>query len=215
MTHLPASYFQAKRNIFTLDQIEQATDDNTKALFVYGSLMFPGLAVRRIMDTVADEDEHNFIRRMTPAFITHHTRLAVKDTPFCALVDQGTADDKVEGLVIFGITAEEIGRIDRYEGGMYSREEVDVVIPAYERPDLTGHMLVECKAWTYIWAGWGDQLVPASEAEWRREDFILTPEYRALADDLDRFDESPDEEPDFETSTTPPGSPPTSARHRH
>lgn len=218
MTHLPASYFQAERNILTLDQIDQAAEVNTEALFVYGSLMFPGLAVRRIMGTVADEDEHHFIRRMTPAFITYHTRLAVRDSPFCALVDQGTEDDRVDGFVIFGITAKEIGRIDRYEGGMYSREEVEVVISAYERPDMTEPMLVERKVWTYMWAGTEDQLVPASEAEWRREDFILTPEYRALVgeyDDLEPFDEPPDEEPVFESSTTPPGSPSTFPRHRY
>lgn len=175
-----------------------------------------------MMDIVADEDEHQFIRRMAPASITYHTRLAVRDSPFCALVDQGTADDKVEGFVILGMTAEEIGRIDRYESGMYSREEVDVVIRAHERPDSTAPMFVECNVSTYIWAGTVDQLVPASEAVWSLEDFILTPEYRALVggedseeDDLEGFEENSDEEPVFETSTTPAGSPPTSLRHRY
>ena len=211
MTDLPASYCQALSNVFTLAQIDQATGVNTNALFVYGSLMFPGVAVRRLMDIVADEDEHRFVSRMAPASISYHKRFAVRDSPYCALVDQGTADDRVVGFVIFGITAEELGRIDRFESGMYSREEVEVHVTVNEQPYWAEPKPLEVMAWTYLWAGTEDQLVPASEAEWSGEKFILTPEYRALAgveDSMERFDETADEEP---VSTTPTGSPP---RHR-
>lgn len=204
-------------------------------MFVYGSLMLPGLAIRRVRETVTDEDESNFVQRMTPAWLSHHNRFVVRDSPFCALVDQGAEGDVVEGFLIFGLTAEERGRLDRFEAGKYSRETVEVVIVALERPDSTEIMTYKLDVETYIWAGATDQLVPVTETEWSIENFVLTSEYGALAGDehfqqgssgdLDSGElatsmqdleistkpkHSPPSSPPLETSTTPKESPPSS-----
>lgn len=181
MASLPASYLQAQKNFLTLDQITQWSSAGT-GIFVYGSLMLPSVAARRIAPD--DIDEATFTDRMTPASITHHTRLAVRDTPFCALVDQGSPDDTVHGFVIFGLTPQERGRLDRYEAGQYSREPVDVVIAARQRPEdddeKTQLSTLDLGVETYIWAGPADRLVPVTETVWSLQDFLQAPEYRVL-----------------------------------
>ncbi|MCJ1266216.1 hypothetical protein MMC22_006099 [Lobaria immixta] len=190
MASLPASYLQAQKNFLTLGQITQWSSAGA-GIFVYGSLMLPSVAARRIAPD--DIDEATFAHRMTPASITHHARLAVRDTPFCALVDQGSPDDTVHGFVIFGLTPQERGRVDRYEAGQYSREPVDVVIAArqpsnHERSqrsedddEKTQLMTLELGVETYIWAGPADRLVPVTETVWSLQDFLQAPEYRLLA----------------------------------
>lgn len=138
-----------------------------------------------MLETSTDKDEKDLVHRMTPALITHHKRLAVKSSPFCALVDQRTAQDTVEGILIFGLTAKELGRLDRYEAGMFSREEVNVQITVHDPSTETTLTIQDRVAEAYLWAGSADKLVPPAQAEWTLQQFVLTTEYRTLVHNAD------------------------------
>ncbi|GAB4336634.1 MAG: hypothetical protein Kow0089_07150 [Desulfobulbaceae bacterium] len=85
-------------------------------LFAYGTLLFPGT-----MREVAGCSPHS-----VPAVLPGYARRAVRGEQYPAILPE--AGNRVEGLVYLNVPATAWERLDRYEGKMYVRTSVRVIL---------------------------------------------------------------------------------------
>ncbi|MBN2806068.1 MAG: gamma-glutamylcyclotransferase [Prolixibacteraceae bacterium] len=102
-----------------------------KPLFVYGTLLFPEVVKKLIGKHVTQKAVLDNYRRIE--IIERGQRL-----PYPALLPLAGA--RTEGMLLSGLTAQELLLLDEYEGEEYERTEVSVLTD-------TG----TCKAWCYVW----------------------------------------------------------------
>lgn len=101
----------------------------------------------------------------------------------CELPEGG--ESSVDGMVIFGVSAGEMGRMDRFEAGLYSREEVvaEIFVRGGDGGEGERGEMKRCRVETYMWAGSADGLVPDGEGTgegWSLEGFVMSAVGRAL-----------------------------------
>lgn len=131
------------------------------------SLMVPAIAAHVIDNSEDCMDEDRMNSLITPATLSGFQRFAIKNTIFPAVLDafSGTL---VEGLVLFGLTSAQRGRIDNFEGGRYSREAHDV------RITLASGEEEIIEADVYVWARDPSELQEQEEKLWSLEEFLKT-----------------------------------------
>lgn len=86
-----------------------------KNIFVYGSLMFDDLWQRIVKRRYQKQN----------AVLPGYKRLSVKGEAYPGLVK--SFNSSVEGLVYFNVTAQDIKRLDRFEGRQYKKVPVTVI----------------------------------------------------------------------------------------
>lgn len=86
--------------------------------FFYGTLMDPDVLAAAIGRRVRPA-------RARPATLSGWRRVGLKGTPYPVVVP-GAATDRVEGLLVTGLTAADVRRLERYEGAAYGIETVSV-----------------------------------------------------------------------------------------
>lgn len=173
-SHLPGSYNYAKLNRLTQAKILEYEAGDLNSLFVYGSLMLPDLAIRRLEGIPNKNQESELAQRMTPGTLNGFIRQAVRNSAFPAISDKGGKHDVVEGMVIFGLTDAHLGRLDRFEGGHFSREMVSV------RIELANGSSLDSFIYAYVFAQDESLLLDPAVATWSLELFVQTPEYHHL-----------------------------------
>ncbi len=99
-------------------------------LFVYGTLKDETLRARLLGRRV----------RALPARLRGFAVRAVRDADYPALVP--ARGGVVRGLLLTGLDAGDLARLDRYEGGEYRRIPVRAEVTGRFRP-----------AWVYLWRG--------------------------------------------------------------
>ncbi|MCJ1224317.1 hypothetical protein MMC12_000962 [Toensbergia leucococca] len=159
-----SSYLVAIANRFTPDQIQTFLDASVRPLFVYGTLMNPYWAAGMAGGYI-DGDGFEFAKRMTPATLSMHQRLAVRDAYYPAVIPSNNPEHSVTGLVLFGLTAVERENLDGYEGCMYTAERVQVEIL------LVSGTRMMIDADVYIWSDPLEHLCQPSEKEWDYVDY--------------------------------------------
>jgi gamma-glutamylcyclotransferase (GGCT)/AIG2-like uncharacterized protein YtfP len=85
-----------------------------KNVFVYGSLMFDGVWNRIV--------QHHYEKHT--AVLSGYKRLSVKGERYPGLVK--SFDSSVKGVVYFDVTAQDINRLDKFEGEYYRKIPVTV-----------------------------------------------------------------------------------------
>lgn len=95
-------------------------------VFTYGSLMFD-----RVWSLVV-----NGAYRNTGAKLYRYRRKKVCHETYPALIP-GVEQDMVEGVVYLGVSAEDVGKLDVFEGKYYSRDTVQCELP-------DGKMITAC-----------------------------------------------------------------------
>lgn len=85
-----------------------------KHVFVYGSLMFDGVWSRIV--------QHRYEKQA--AVLSGYRRLAVKGESYPGLVK--SFNNSVEGVIYLDVTAQDIKRLDRFEGEFYKKIPVMV-----------------------------------------------------------------------------------------
>lgn len=89
-------------------------------VFVYGSLQFP-----KVWRTVVRGNYNG-----APALLQGHRRSALRDAEYPGAVPDPGA--RIAGWVWFDIDADDVARLDAFEGDEYRRDEVVVVVEAGE-----------------------------------------------------------------------------------
>jgi len=87
----------------------------SRYLFVYGTLQFP--AVFRVVSGRSVPGE--------PAKLPGYARYQVRGERYPGIVPG--ADSTVDGILLRGITDDDLARLDRFEGDFYRRERVEVM----------------------------------------------------------------------------------------
>ncbi|HEX4916309.1 MAG TPA: gamma-glutamylcyclotransferase family protein [Limnobacter sp.] len=104
-------------------------DQEHRHVFVYGSLMYLPVWGQVVQGTYACKN----------ATLLGHARYAVPGETYPAMVQQ--ADAQVNGLLWMDVTAQDLARLDAFEG------------PEYERQTVTVHADgLPLQAQTYIWS---------------------------------------------------------------
>lgn len=152
---------------FTAEEVNGFVGRPVNPLFVYGSLMVPAIVANVIDKPGGGVSEGKIKSMMTPATLVGFQRFSIKNTIFPAVLDafSGTS---VEGLILFGLTSAQRGRIDNFEGGRYSREAHDV------RITLASGKEEIIEADVYVWARDRSELKEQSEKVWSFEEFVKT-----------------------------------------
>lgn len=126
---------------------------NANKLFVYGTLM-----VDDVMSAVLRRGVRDLVKR--DAVLSDHCRYAVRGKSYPAVVPR--LGGRVEGIIVEGITSEDLRRLDEFEGDEYRR------VTCFVTPRAPSPALVE--AFVYLWADDGrDHL----EGEWSLEENFI------------------------------------------
>lgn len=157
---------------------EAEMEPQTRALFVYGTLMDPALLSNIISSSFTfapgkgsrdqeSEQTATYLRdqRMHKATLFNYERRCVRWRSFPAIV--ACPGRSVEGFLIEGVTDSEAELLDRYEGGMYDSVPVKVAMGwelGGERKDGEGEWR---SALVYVWAMELDRLIDTKEKVWR------------------------------------------------
>ncbi len=99
-------------------------------IFTYGSLMFPEVWERVVGSKY----------RASPATLHGYLRRGVRNESYPVIVQQGQ-ESHVDGMLYFGISTEDLTRLDRFEGEYYVRHSVEVI---------TGRQNVCLEAFAYV-----------------------------------------------------------------
>lgn len=102
-------------------------------IFTYGSLMFPEVWERVV-------GSHY---QASPARLDGYVRRELRDEIYPVIVRQ-VPDSHVEGMLYFGISTQDLARLDRFEGEYYVRRSVNVI---------AGREGLACEAFTYVLSG--------------------------------------------------------------
>jgi len=87
-------------------------------LFTYGSLMFEPIWSKLVSGHY----------RASPAILTNFVRRCIKGDSY-PIIFKGSPSDTVEGVLYRNITAEDLTRLDAFEGDYYTREAVTLQLP--------------------------------------------------------------------------------------
>lgn len=161
----PVSYRVALNNRLDIYQIGELIKRSPIPLFVYGSLQLPELVVAQFSssDTIT---ELALAQNMVPGKLFGYTLFAQRIGNFPAILDTENPEDVVTGMVIFGMSEGQRQRLDRYEGGWYSREMVNVNIP------LSSGEHIDILVFAYIWAQSRNKLISPSAKTWSLDEYM-------------------------------------------
>jgi cation transport regulator ChaC len=165
---VPEAYKIALSNRLTWSELETYLTNTPMVIFAYGSLQLPHELALCLNEDKAyrDDEDVGYALRMTPGKLTHHRVYAIRDRIFPGVLDDGTEDDVVDGMVIFGLVEAERQRLDRREGGWYSREERQIAIRMASGDEEN------IEANVYIWAAGSENLISPNEKKWSLHGFI-------------------------------------------
>lgn len=157
----------AQEKYFTAEEVNGFVGGPVNPLFVYGSLMIPAI-IANILDKPEDRMNKGKIKSMmTAATLCGFQRFVIKNTIFPAVLD-ALSGASVEGLILFGLTSAQRGRIDNVEAGRYSREAHDV------RITLASGTEEIIEADVYVCARDRSELQERKEGTWNLEEFMQT-----------------------------------------
>ena len=126
-------------------------------VFVYGTLQYPSILTALI----------NRVPTMHKAVVHGYRRYGLTDFVFPAVVEEASAS--VDGLLLTGLSEEEMVILDEYEGDEYRKEEVEVkVFLDTDRSAEAMETSLE-KALLYVWMDEYKHLL--SGKEWNKEAF--------------------------------------------
>lgn len=138
-------------------------DDSSTPVFVYGSLMSPKI-LYGIIGSPPNLTPTLLKAQMAPATLHSHKRYSVQGADFPAVVETGVDTDSVRGFLVTGLTEAQKGRIDSFEGYLYTSKRVKVVLEGGG----------SCWAGVYVWAG---EVKDLGVKEWTFEAFKMTRMY--------------------------------------
>ena len=178
-SQLPLTYQNALANRYSPTKLAQLTAADSKPLFFYGSLMLPSIIARVIGN---QQLAPQLSSQMTPATLYGHERCAVCYADYPAVVpvtanDCSTLVPKVEGMLVFALTAEQRFALHCYESGLYNLTEVEVEVEAVEYLEADSmpvkkRVMAKVTAEVYLWNGQRDELYDVSEKQWSIEEFL-------------------------------------------
>ncbi|GBB86143.1 hypothetical protein RclHR1_01260014 [Rhizophagus clarus] len=127
--------------------------------FFYGTLTFP-----QILKQVLNQERKNTeppinIEEQIPATLKGYKRRKVIGVDYPAILKGDDLKDETKGILIRGLSSQDIIRLDNFEGFQYERKKVKVYIENKETPT---------EAITYVWIDSPDLL---DEKDWVSEDF--------------------------------------------
>jgi gamma-glutamylcyclotransferase (GGCT)/AIG2-like uncharacterized protein YtfP len=111
-------------------------------VFTYGSLMYDSVWSRVVAGTYPKKS----------GVVKGFARLKVRNEQYPGLI---RGHDVVDGVVYFDLTAQDVARLDRFEGELYQREEVEVVCEDEERAPALVYLIRDEYKWIL-----GDQWSP-------------------------------------------------------
>ncbi|KAI9875393.1 MAG: hypothetical protein M1830_008530 [Pleopsidium flavum] len=163
----PDSFHDALQNRFTVEQVDAFSTFSTRPSFFYGSLMLPS-----VVSSVIDEsDVSRIVKNMTPAVLPDHQRYAVMYADFPAILPSEVPGDCVTGILLIGLSKGQNHRIEVYESGLYTLEQVKVEIELCDG----SKRLVEADV--YVWKDGRNDLIEVQEKLWSIEEFLSSSFY--------------------------------------
>ncbi|CAO1613698.1 unnamed protein product [Sympodiomycopsis kandeliae] len=112
-----------------------------RSIFVYGTLIHPHILARVLSGTLhtpgdeQDDGRNQFSHlQAVPAILSQYELRRVKGQEYPAIIEHSKVELPVRGIVVSGLTDNEVRRLDRFEGDEYVRISVNTLVPSSEEP---------------------------------------------------------------------------------
>ena len=125
--------------------------------------MAPQVLHRVIFGTTTPKSSQTARLIIKPAILPRYRRHRVTDCDYPAIVASDDKDACVRGILVHGLTNENVWRLDLFEGDQYERIKAKPQLI-----DQDGNMSDEVEAETYVWIDPEDGL---EKGEWDFEEF--------------------------------------------
>ncbi|KAL2040716.1 hypothetical protein N7G274_006695 [Stereocaulon virgatum] len=152
-----------------------------RSAFFYGTLMAPQVLHRVIYGTTTPTPIQISRLKIVPALLNGYMRHRVRQCDYPAIVPSKMPNACVRGTCVQGLSAEDLWRLDLFEGDQYDRVKV--------RPrllDESGQEMCEIETETYVWT---DKEVGLEEGEWDFEEFRREKMRRWVGGDDEEYQE--------------------------
>ncbi|RIA82303.1 hypothetical protein C1645_809664 [Glomus cerebriforme] len=127
--------------------------------FFYGTLIFPQILNRVLSNGRKNTEPPINIEERIPAVLKGYKRRKVIGAVYPAILKGDDLKDKTNGILLKGLSSQDIERLDNFEGDQYVRNNVKIYIENEEKP---------IEAMTYIWNDYPNLL---DKEDWNPEDF--------------------------------------------
>ncbi|CAG8555744.1 19098_t:CDS:2 [Racocetra persica] len=138
--------------------------------FVYGTLVFPEV-MRHVLSDGGKKQISVDLDSGVPAVLKGYKRYQVRGAWYPAII-KGEENDEAKGVVVKGLTYNDVLKLDDYEGDTYKRIDVKVFV---------GDSLNSITTQTYVWTASTDLL---ENKDWDPNEFKKLIETRSI-DELD------------------------------
>ncbi|MCJ1285444.1 hypothetical protein MMC26_004784 [Xylographa opegraphella] len=144
--------------------------------FFYGTLMAPQVLHRVIYGTTAPTAQQKSSLKIESAILEGYSRHKVRGCDYPAIIPSSTSSTSAQGIhsvrgtLVTGLSAQNVFRLDVFEGDEYNRQKVDVQVisdGAGDGSGGSGEIAVEAE--TYVWIDGAERL---EEGEWDFETFV-------------------------------------------
>ncbi|KAL0094961.1 hypothetical protein J3Q64DRAFT_1716661 [Phycomyces blakesleeanus] len=128
--------------------------------FFYGTLMSDDVLLRVLCGPYATPDikqQKKDALQLRPASLIGHQRFALKGLPFPGII-RTKSEDQVRGILCEGLNANDVMRLDEFEGPEYDRSTAAAMVDGQRVP---------CQV--YLWIG-GEQHLESHD--WELEGFV-------------------------------------------
>ncbi|CAB4419826.1 unnamed protein product [Rhizophagus irregularis] len=132
--------------------------DNNFTCFFYGTLVFPQI-LKQVLNDGRKNTEPPINVEQIPATLKGYKRRKVIGTDYPAILKGDDLKDETRGVLIRGLSSQDIRRLDNFESHQYERKKIKVYIENEGTP---------IEAITYVWKDSPDLL---DEKDWNSEEF--------------------------------------------
>ena len=167
----PRDYQQALSNKLTREEVTHLLNKRGCApRFVYGVLMLPTVLSHYLN---ASQTE-NIAKQMTPATLQGHKLYQIGPGSTPVMLPSSNPLDIVEGMLIFGLDADQRNAIYETESGLMDLVNVQVNFTQVDSM-LQEHVILSQRvvdAGAFVWVGARDGLMPLGESAWSVDEFL-------------------------------------------
>ncbi|CAG8435058.1 15442_t:CDS:2 [Funneliformis caledonium] len=131
--------------------------NNEFTCFFYGTLIFPQILNRVLENGRSNTEKPINIKESVSAVLKGYKRHKVIGAVYPAILKGDDLKDEITGVLLGGLSSQDIARLDNFEGSQYEKKKVQVYVD---------NNLIE--AMTYVWK---DSPTLLHDEDWNPKDF--------------------------------------------
>lgn len=177
----PADYRRALENVLTTEDVDKSlrSPGATPPVFVFGALKLPSV-LQYVIDAGSDFD---VVSKMVQATALDHRLHYICELDIPVIQPASELGQSVDGFLVFGLNAEQRGRIHQFETGLTKLDTVQVEICQWDG----GLRTIDAAAFVWIEEE-KTALADCTSRSWKIDEFLKTNLYAHMVKSVSRND---------------------------